>query len=68
MSEVDKQIEALLKDNAIDSPIRFINIDVDDPRFEQYVELKRFMEIPAVERIIFAKLEEIKERVQEQNK
>ena len=65
MSELDKLKDAFLKDNAVNAPIRFINVDVDDPRFEQYVELKRFMEIPAVERIIFAKLEEIKERVQE---
>ena len=65
MEELIKQIEWLLKDNAIDSPMRFINIDVDDPRFEQYVELKKLYEIPVIERIIFSKLEEIKERVQE---
>ncbi|MFC2146650.1 hypothetical protein ACFLRT_04735, partial [Acidobacteriota bacterium] len=60
-----KQIEGLLKDNAIDSPIRFFNIDVDDPRYEKYVELIQLMGIPGIEQIIFGKIEEIKERVQE---
>ena len=37
MSEIDRLIEALLKDNAVNSPMRNINFYVDDPRFKQYV-------------------------------
>ena len=63
MSEIDKLKDALLKDNAVNAPIRFINVDVDDPRFEKYLVLEKLMEIPSIEQIIFAKIDEIKERL-----
>jgi hypothetical protein len=59
MSEVDKKN---------DLSIRLSDIDVDDPRYKKYLELKRYMEIPAVEQIIFAKLEEIKRMFQKETK
>jgi hypothetical protein len=68
MTEANKEKEALKKDNAVNSPMIFFNIDLNDPRFEKYVELKKFMEIPAVEQIIFAKLEELKRMFQEETK
>ena len=39
MSEIDKILEALQKDNAVNAPIIFFNIDLNDPRFEKYLEL-----------------------------
>ncbi len=38
----------------------FSHIDETDPRFKAYMELKRLMNIPVIEQIIFAKLEEVK--------
>ena len=60
MSEVDNLIVALLKDNDIDSPMRFVNINLDDPCFEKKLELKKLREIPGMKVIIFDTVDEIK--------
>ena len=41
-------------------PIQFNHIDKNDPRYEKYVELRDLLSIPVIEKVIFAKLAEIK--------
>ena len=38
MTEIDKILKALKKDNAVNSPMIFFDIDLKDPRFEKYLE------------------------------